>query len=153
MERSQKDFLGALENYKLGLLPQAKLLLQSSVKGDPRHAEAYNLLGVVCYQRREFQESLQYLQRALALKPAEVNYYNNAGVTAHALGQYEAAQTYFRRALDLNPEYHDPYNNLGNLLKDLFRLFQPGPDPRTEGAPHRGHFLFAADHQDAAAAS
>jgi hypothetical protein len=39
MDRSRKDFLGAIENYKLGLLPQAKLLLKSCVKGDPRHAE------------------------------------------------------------------------------------------------------------------
>lgn len=122
MNRSRKDFMGGIEHYKLGLLPQAKMLLRDCIESDSRHAEAHNLLGIICYQCEEYADSLVWLQLAINLNPLEPNYLNNAGVAAHALQRHEEARTYFLRAMEITPEYHDPYNNLGNLLRDLFRF-------------------------------
>jgi tetratricopeptide (TPR) repeat protein len=120
MNRIQKDFLGGIENYQLGLLPQAKMMFLDCIKASPRHAEAHNLLGIVCHRKKEYHEALRYLKTAICLKPDIACYCNNAGVTAHALRSYESAKNYFNRAINLNSAYPDPYSNLGNVFSDLF---------------------------------
>jgi tetratricopeptide (TPR) repeat protein len=92
MNRSHDHFQGGIENYNLGLLPQAKMCFLDCIQCDPGHAEALNLLGLVCYRRQEF---------------AELKY-------------YEEAKSYFFQAIDIAPLYPDPYSNLGNLFSDCF---------------------------------
>jgi tetratricopeptide (TPR) repeat protein len=120
MNQTQKDFLGGIENYRIGLLPQAKMMFLDCIKDSPRHAEAHNLLGIVCHRRKEYRQAFRYLKTAIALKPGVAAYCNNAGVTAHALGYHDHAKAFFHRAIALNPVYPDPYNNLGNVFLDLF---------------------------------
>ena len=119
MNRIQQDFIGGIENYNLGLLPQAKLMFLDCIKQAPGHAEAHNLLGMTCFRRKEYREAMQYLTKACELQPNEIFYYNNAGVVAYALKDYQKAKTLFLTAIKFNPAYPDPYNNLGNLLSDL----------------------------------
>jgi len=66
-----------------------------------------------------FQEALDYLNRALAIDPDNVNVLNNKGQLLIRLGNLEEAIVSFDKALEVEPLYVHALNNKGNALLGL----------------------------------
>ena len=96
--------------------------LQKATELLPGDADAFNNLGIVLTDLRQFNEAVISCRRSLELKPNYARAHNNLGYALHELGQLNNAASSFRRALVFDPGYAKAHNNLGNALKDLGQL-------------------------------
>jgi protein O-GlcNAc transferase len=108
----------ARASHGAGRFQEAEALYRELLVFDPRHADSYNLLGVLACQtgRNEVAEGL--FAQAIALNPREAAYHGNLGNALRNGGKLEAAIAAQRRALVLRPDFADAHSNLGNALKD-----------------------------------
>jgi tetratricopeptide (TPR) repeat protein len=100
---------------------EAERCCRELIARDTRHFEALHLLGVICLDRSQLTDAVDYLRRAEAERPdiAQVQYH--LGSALLGLKQYEDAEPKLRRALVLRPGYSHAFNNLGNALAGMGR--------------------------------
>lgn len=73
--------------------------------------------GAALYRAGQFQEGLQWVERALAADPGNAALLNLAAACAAALGLLERAENLWRRAVRIKPDDAEALHNLGALLK------------------------------------
>ena len=88
---------------------------------DPNLPQALNNVGIIHYERDEFDDAAAHYRRAIALAPAYVEAYSNLGNALRAQKKYDEALTAYRQALQLRPGYVDALNNMGTALRDMGR--------------------------------
>ncbi|MFI5378840.1 MAG: tetratricopeptide repeat protein [Tepidisphaerales bacterium] len=89
--------------------------------GDPEHAGALHLLGIVIHHTGRSSEAAQLIERAIARNPKLPDYHNSLGNVLDKLGRVDDAVAAFGRAIALKPDYAEGHNNLGNALVRLGR--------------------------------
>ena len=112
----------AVQYHQAGRLEQAELLYRQILQRDPRHADAWHLLGVAASQSGRHQVAAESIQRAIALNPKVAAFYGNLGNVYTSLGQLEEAVNSFQQALKLQPNFVDAQLNLGIAFKDQRQL-------------------------------
>lgn len=112
----ERQFKSALKVHQSGDLAQAKILYETILKQDPRHADTMHLLGVLFAQLGQFQVSTHWIQQAIAIKPDIPVFHNNYGNALKALGDLDSAIEQYRQALQLKPDYAEVHNNLASVL-------------------------------------
>ena len=65
--------------YAGGRYAEAVALLRADVQSDPNNAEAYFWLAECTYEMREFDDAIQYAERAIELSPANSDYHHVLG--------------------------------------------------------------------------
>ncbi|CAK0768654.1 Tetratricopeptide repeat protein [Gammaproteobacteria bacterium] len=96
------DFLyaRAVTADKLNRLSIMEEDLSAILKIDPNHVQALNMFGYVLADRvSRLQESLGYIQRALALRPNDFYILDSMGWLQYRMGKNAEAITYLKRAL------------------------------------------------------
>jgi TolB-like protein/Tfp pilus assembly protein PilF len=90
----------------------------------PGSSEVPFALGLVARREGKWDESIAYLDQALALDPRNVELVNDAAFTFMVLRQFPTAVKLYGRALDINPNdpdqmafMADPYQAQGNLVE------------------------------------
>jgi len=79
--------------------------LNAILEKDPNNAQALNALGYTLADRTErYQEALQLINKALALKPGDPFYLDSLGWVYYRLGDLEKAEQYLREAMDVQPD-------------------------------------------------
>lgn len=101
---------------KEGRLESAKARVQEELQLDPSSAEAYNLLGIIYSEEKDFGSALEAFQHAAKLDPKSAETRNNLGNTYVAQQNLNAAEREFREALRLDPANRDADYNLGLVL-------------------------------------
>jgi len=94
--------LSAASLNRLDVLEQdlTKILLKT-----PDHADALNALGyTLADQTDRYQEALEYIQKAFALKPDAAAILDSMGWVQYRLGNYAEALRYLRQAMDKMPD-------------------------------------------------
>ena len=99
-----------------GLLDQAKDKIQEQLKLTPSSAEAYNLLGILYSNEKNYAKALESFQHALSLVPGSTKTRNNLGSLYVAEGKLQFAEEEFRKVLRAEPGNHDANYNLGLVL-------------------------------------
>ena len=66
--------------------------------------------------RRETDEAVKHLERAVAIAPQFAAAWNELGVIAYQTQKFERAEECFRRSLDEDPKAYEPLVNLGGVL-------------------------------------
>jgi tetratricopeptide (TPR) repeat protein len=110
-------FALAFRLHQSGNISQAEQLYRLVLQSDPRHADAYHMLGVALCQAGRLQEAVTAIRHALSLSPRAGVFYANLGVALEALGQMDEAINSYREAIRLRPEDADAHYNLGNVLR------------------------------------
>lgn len=111
----------AVGNLQKGDLHGAERLLKQSLAMAPKNSEAFRLLGVTYAFKKDLQEALIALDRAIKIDPNNWLAHSNRGNVLKELNQFDAALKSYEKTIALQPHYAEAYNNIGNLLQDLNR--------------------------------
>lgn len=107
----------AVKLHGAGRNAEAERLYNEIVGAHPVNADAWHLLGVVAYQRRDFAAAVERIRTAIAISDQDPAYHSNLGLALHAAGSLAEAIQSYRRAVELHPDYADAHYNLGNALQ------------------------------------
>ncbi|HZQ95538.1 MAG TPA: tetratricopeptide repeat protein, partial [Candidatus Sulfotelmatobacter sp.] len=99
-----------------GQLDEARNLIEDQLKRDPANVEAYNLLGIVFTNQKDYARALDAFQQALKIDPVSPSTHNNLGNLYVAQQNPDAAEKEFTKVLKSAPANRDAHYNLGLLL-------------------------------------
>lgn len=111
----------ALALHQAGRLTEAEPVYGQVLQAQPRHFDSLHLLGVIRYQRGEYQEAVRLIEAALKINPNAAVAHNNLGNALKDLGRPTEALASYDRSIELKPDYADAFYNRGNLLRALAR--------------------------------
>jgi tetratricopeptide (TPR) repeat protein len=98
---------------------EAILKYQEMLRADPQLAPAYNNLGLLYYNQRDYAHAIPVLRQGLHLDPQMTTAYALLGTCLYATGQYEEARQALENALQRNP--HDDQVEM-ILVRTLIQL-------------------------------
>jgi Tfp pilus assembly protein PilF len=98
-----------------GNIIEARVLLEEAVQKVPGHVEALNSLGALYVDVRNWESSVQVLQRASALAPRLPAIWVNLGCALRGAGSFADAEAAWKQALTLDSKRAEPWFNLGVL--------------------------------------
>lgn len=98
---SQEDYSGAQENFKQAL------------QKHPTFVAAFNGLGGVLYQHREFVEAVAAYNQALDYEPQNAHIYCNLGSALYKIQNFDEAALAYQQAIHFNPYLQVAYYGLG----------------------------------------
>jgi len=110
----------------IGLIQQSRfaeakpLVVQLSRKA-PKHPLAWNLLGVIVSEEKEYERAIDYFRKAAKLAPRDADFHNNLGEAHRKAGQNAESLPCFEAALKLQPAHAAAHNNIGAALNALHR--------------------------------
>ena len=81
-------------------------------------AEDFVSLGVTFHQQREYDQAIEYYDKAIELNPQHTGAYNNRGLAKVDSGDLQGAIADYGKAIELNPQLVEAYNNRGNAKSD-----------------------------------
>ena len=76
----------------------------------------------------QYEQAIEYYDRALAIDPNHVNALYNKGVALGNLGRYQEAIKYYDRALAIEPNFVYALNNKANAIVSLGESCPPGQE-------------------------
>ena len=106
----------AVGHHQAGRLAEAERIYRSVLQGDPRDADALQLLGLLRHQAGDNQQAVELISRAVAIRPEAV-FYVNLAQAQRALGRIQDAIASCRLAVQKSPRLAEGWNNLGSLLQ------------------------------------
>jgi tetratricopeptide (TPR) repeat protein/SAM-dependent methyltransferase len=112
----------AVQAQQAGRLAEAEALYHQILALAPGQPDALHMLGVVAYQRGDYDAAVDQIGRAIRAQPGVPHYHSNLGNALKALGRLSDAEASYRAALRLDPRFADVHNNLGGVLRRLGRL-------------------------------
>ncbi len=110
------NILGAA-NKNLGKIDEASSSFKKVIKLNPKFAEGYNNLAIICQDQGKLNEAIILFQNALLLKPNSATYYNNIGLVFHDLDKFDQAVKAYNKSLSFNPKNAETYFYLGNTFQ------------------------------------
>ncbi len=91
---------------------------------DPNSGQAYNNLGIVYFDQRQFEKAATSYRRAIEIFGGYAEAHNNLGNALRALGKGDDAIGAYERALEIRANYPEAYNNLASVLRDQRKFDQ-----------------------------
>ena len=122
MTNGPSGFSAAFEAHGAGRLEDAERGYRAVLAVDPKHADAWHLLGVIAQQRGHAAQAVECIKRALDLSGPQEAYLSNLGVAYEALGRSAEAVAVLEQAVTLQPSSFTAQFVLANALKSLGRL-------------------------------
>lgn len=108
----------AYELHTKGDLENAEKKYLEVIEKEPENSDAYNMLGVLYYQSKMFNEAIDNIIKALKIKE-NAYYYECLGAVYLDIREYEVAKNTFEIACEQNPQNAENWFNLGNAYKGL----------------------------------
>jgi len=111
----------AIRCHQAGQLTDAEAIYRRILSKDPNNFDALHLLGLICGQRGDTEQSIDLISRAIRLKPDyPVSYYNLGNIFSNK-GSLDEAVAAYRQAIQLDPNFSEAYSRLGNVLQEQGR--------------------------------
>lgn len=104
----------------IGLLQEAKELLEHRIKQDESYAPLFFTLGKVYYALKDYEMASFYLERAVSLAPNYANYNMWVARAYRKKKEFTRSLSYIRKALDINPSYGEAQFEMGLCLLELY---------------------------------
>src|ERR1700733_5776170 len=118
----------AEELRRQGLFDQATGKVQEELEHNPASVEAYNMLGFIYIDEKDYGKAAEALQHALKIAPGSAKTRNNLGNVYLSEQKPDLAENEFRTVLRSDPGNRDANYNLGLLLM--------GKGSPSEAIPH-----------------
>src|SRR6476661_3470091 len=96
-----------IQHHQAGQLQAAEQIYRQILTAAPDQPDAWHLLGVIAFQFGQYELSVQYIERAIALAGLEAAFHSNLGNALKAQGKLHQAIAAYRRALELKPDFAD----------------------------------------------
>ena len=109
----------ALKKHLENKLEEAQDLYDQILKIDPNYVQAYNNLGAIFQNSKEYQKAIKCYEKAIEIIPNYSNAHNNLGIIFKENGDTQKAINYYEKAIEIDPNYSNAYYNLGNTFKEL----------------------------------
>ena len=109
-------FKEAYNFHQRGLLEEAKEKYLELIKLDNNNFEAHNLLGALYLQKKDFNNALLFISRAVAINTSSYSCYNNLGTTYKEINDYSNSLISYDKAIQLKFDYAEAYNNKAAVL-------------------------------------
>ena len=81
----------AIQTHQNGNLETAQKQYEAILQKDIHNSDALNLLGLIHFQQKDYEQSLIYIEKAVRLRPKAPEYHNNLGMVLNSLGRVEEA--------------------------------------------------------------
>ena len=119
--QTQADILTkkAIALHRQGNFKEAQFNYEQTLKLQPDHFDALQLLGVLFVQIKKYSEAIELLSQALKINSNHAGAYSNRGIALKELKRFDEALISFDQAIAINPDYGDAYYNRGNTLMEL----------------------------------
>jgi protein O-GlcNAc transferase len=114
----RKATKSAIEHLQAGNLQKAERMFKDILKVQPDNVSALHFLGVIYYQQKNHDSSIEYIKRALQFGPDYVDAYNNLGIVLQEVDRLDEAIMCYQKALELRPYFDRAHYNLGTALKE-----------------------------------
>ena len=111
----------AVEHHRSGRLAEAESIYLQVLTAAPNQSDALHLLGVLCSQRGQHDQAVEYIRRAIAFNPGQAVYYCNLAIAYRGQGRLDEAEASYRQALATQPNFADGWYNLGVVLRQQGR--------------------------------
>jgi tetratricopeptide (TPR) repeat protein len=112
----------AISHHENGNLQAAADIYQAIIEANPRHADAYHLLGVAAYHSGDAETALKLINTAISLDSSQTIFYSNKGEILLNTGVLEQAVQMYQKALQISPKDIKSLFNLGAIFLKLERL-------------------------------
>ena len=120
--KADLEFQKALDLHRQNQIPAAEKIYRDILKKNPKHFDSLHMLGVVCRQKKDYQEALKLLKLAATLNKSQPSLFSNLGNVLNDLQQYDEAAESFTHALKLKPDFATAYYNRSNTFYAQGRL-------------------------------
>lgn len=117
MASISEAFAVALAHYQAGRVAEAERACRQILMVDETCASAWNFLGVIDLERKNFAAAAYCFQSAIEIIPSWAEAHHNLGLAIHEGGRPTAAIEHYQRALAIRPDYAHSHVNLANVLK------------------------------------
>lgn len=121
-KQGNPNIQNAIALHQQGKLEQAEQIYQKLLVVNPINSDVLHLLGVIAYQRGQFQHAIDLISIAIEISPDFPDFFVNKGNALQELKLLDEAILCYEQAIALNPNYAEAYINMGAALKDLSRL-------------------------------
>ncbi|MBF0394568.1 MAG: glycosyltransferase family protein [Alphaproteobacteria bacterium] len=115
--QTDTPFAEALASHQAGRLDEARRGYDDILKGDPLHAGALHLLGVLSHQSGHAAGAIDLVRRAVEVKPDYAEAHANLGVILQAAGHLAEAEESLRNAVVCDPRSPQHLTCLGVALQ------------------------------------
>lgn len=105
----------------------AEQLYLNQIKSDPNNQQAYEGLGRLYLQEKNFKEASDTFKFLTRLDPSRDVYWSNLGLSLYSISQYKEAVTAFEKALSLNGKVPARWVNVSlcyEALNDVPRMIK-----------------------------
>jgi tetratricopeptide (TPR) repeat protein len=113
--------------YEAAAYDDAASCARAALRLRPGDFDALHLLGVLATERRDFDDGIDLLMQAAAIRPDVAKVHFNLGNALTGAARHAEAEQRFRRAIEIAPFWPEALNNLGNTLDRLGRLDEALP--------------------------
>jgi len=111
-----------------GNLPVALALFKRATEVDPKNKVAWNNLGLVYFQLRDYDPALAAFQKQLDVNPYDEFAYNYIGSLYRAQRKYDDAVKAFNKQLENNPLDKFAHANLGTMYAEWHKYDEAVPE-------------------------
>jgi predicted O-linked N-acetylglucosamine transferase (SPINDLY family) len=109
----------AIKLHQNGQLEQAELIYKQLLQFKPKNADAKHLLGLIEYERGNYQTAIDFINQAICINPNLAEAYSNRGVALKELKQLTAALESYDKSIALKSNIADTHYNQGIVLHEL----------------------------------
>ncbi len=94
-------------------------LYLAAIKKNPNDREAYEALGRLYLQNKNFSDAVQTYEYLIKLDPTKDIYYSNLGLSHYSLKEYQKARDSYEKALSINNKIPTRWINLALCFEQL----------------------------------
>ncbi|HEX9502746.1 MAG TPA: tetratricopeptide repeat protein [Patescibacteria group bacterium] len=94
-------------------------LYLAAIKKNPHDREAYEALGRLYLQNKNYADAVQTYEYLVKLDPTRDIYYSNLGMSHYSLKEYQKAKEAYEKALSINSKIPTRWVNLGLCFEAL----------------------------------
>ncbi len=103
--------------YQAGDLQKAEEVYREILAQEPDNVDALHFLGILCYQKKNYDSAISYIKQALQINPGLEDAHYNLGIVLQDSGQLDEAIAQYQKAVEINPNVAEIYYNLGFALQ------------------------------------